>query len=164
MAQWSLSCFISPTFAFANKAEKTKKIDKKSPVQKQKKSAAKTKSKKTQPDGFYKNATLEKIYKRQAKRMKRIDAYKKKGIIGEADSGLLKIRQPQALNGKAKAMMEKVVKVENSDRQIIIREIEKGISGTEKRKAFVRRRLFELYRQTDPRGTYFFQADHWNKK
>ncbi len=159
----SSSLFISPAMAFASKEQEAKK-QKKASTPKPKKQVNKNKSKKAPADGFYKNSTLEKIYKRQAKRMKRIDAYKKKGIIGEADNGMLKIRQPQALNGKAKAMMEKVVKVENSDRTIIIREIEKGISGTAKRKAFVRRRLFELYRQTDPRGTYFFQADHWNKK
>ncbi len=156
--------FVSTSSAFAGKSKEVKAAKKREALKRSKKAQTATKKMAKNPDPFYKSKLLDKIYKRQAKRMKRISEFKKQGVIGEADNGLLKVREVGKLKAKDKELMEKLVKVENSDRQKIFSEMEKDASYTKSNKVFLRRRYFELYRQMDSRGTYFFQADHWHKK
>ncbi len=120
--------------------------------------------KKIKPDPFYSDKTLAKIYRRQAKRMKRLDLFKKKGMIGEADSAMLLIRDLSKLKPKQKKFVQKLVKVENSDRLRIVSAIQKKLTPSMENYKFVRRRLFELYRAMDSSGTYYYEADHWRKK
>lgn len=113
---------------------------------------------------FVENKTLKKIYGRQARRSKVIDAFKKKGALGESDSGLLKVRTSKGLSKKEKEIMNKFVKAENKDRKRIIAEIEKGGFYTERQKKEIRQTMFKFNRTSDSKGTYFFQADNWQKK
>lgn len=152
-----LACFLMPvTCAHAEKKNQTKSVSKKT---------GKTNSKKVkaQPDPFDTSNHLKAIYKKQAKRMKTIDKFKKKGWIGESDSGLLKYKDPKA-SGKTKELLEKVVSAENKDREDIIKFIEAGVRDTKENKIFIRRRLFELYREMDATGTFYYQADNWHQK
>lgn len=151
---------ISTSQAFAGKAsdkKKTKEANKEKAVTKKKSSNDEKK------DPFYANKTLKKIYYRQAKRASRIRNYKIKGVIGEADDGLLKIRDSSSLKKEDKLKMEKIVKVENSDRNRIFKEVEKGIPSSQLDREANRRHLFKFYHAGDETGMYYFQADHWMK-
>lgn len=123
-----------------------------------------SKNKKLSPDPFYKSSKLNKIYLRQAKRQRVIIDYKKKGWVGESDDGSLKIRDIKKVSSKDRALLQKAVKVENSDRKIILKEIEKTAKYSESEKKQMRQRLFKGYLEMDPKGTYYFQADHWQVK
>ncbi len=124
-----------------------------------------TKDKKfTSDDPFYSSKKLDKIYLRQAKRMNRIIAFKKKGNVGEADNGLLRIRTMMGLKKKESLLLKKLVKVENSDREIIFKSIEKGIVVTPAAKKTIRFNYFENQMAGELTGFYYFRADHWHKK
>ena len=133
-----------------------------SPSKKKKKTKKVARKKKT--NAFAENKTLKKIYGRQARRAKTIFAFKKKGVLGEADNALLKVKTTKGLSKKEKEIMEKFVKAENNDRKRIIAEIEKGGNYSDRQKTEIRQNLFKLNKASDIKGIYFYQADHWHKK
>jgi hypothetical protein len=161
---WSVSSQVSSVLAFASKAEPTKK-NKKLKVKKAALAKNKTlKKPKVSPDAFFSSPLIDKISRRQAKRMKRVVYFKKKGTLGEADNGLLKIRSTKALSKKEIQLLSQLVKVENSDREKIFQEMTKDGYYSKKNRKEMRARYFRYFRQMDPKGVYFFQADHWHKK
>ena len=113
---------------------------------------------------FFKSPIVKKIHKRQARRLGVIQSLKKKGVIGEAEDGLLKIRDASNLSKKDKVTMEKLVKVENKDRIIIFKDIAKRQKFNEFDYNFLRRNMFDTYLDLDPIGTYYYSNRAWLKK
>lgn len=139
-------------------AKKLNKAKEKSKIKNQKK------SKNQKKDPFYSSKYLDKIYLRMAKRQNRIIGFKKKGVVGEADNGLLKMRTTKGLSTKEKELLEKLVKVENSDRNKMFSKMEEGTQPTKLMKEETRRHYFETQLTSDGSGVYYFRADHWMKK
>lgn len=148
--------------AFAEKSDsKRAEAKKNSEGPKKNKRLRNQKSKK---DSFDQSTVLPKIYQRQAKRAAKIRLFKSKGHIGEADNGLLKIRSLSSLPAKQKKFLEKLVKIENSDREKIFSIIQKDVLSTKENKQSMRLRYFENNLASDAKGIYYFRADHWTKK
>ena len=123
---------------------------------------AKKKKKKSQ--NFLDSKLIKKIYKRQARRQKSLNKYKAKGRIGEADSGFILIYNVKKLSKKERAGIEKLVKVENGDRERLYSEVARVNKYNEEQMKFFKFTMFETYFEYDAKGVYYFRADHWQKK
>ncbi len=93
-----------------------------------------------------------------------IRQYKKKGILGEKDNGLLAIRNTDDLSRKEKLKLKKLVNSENKDRNKLYKIISKANQHSEKQEALLRLNMFRAHLDVDPRGTYYFEKKQWYKK
>ena len=137
---------------------------KKKPVKKPKKQVKKSKKTTTKTKNVLNSKLVQKILKRQAKRLVRITEFKKKGAIGESDSGFLAIRGTSALKKSDKEKMQVLVRVENSDREKLYSKIIKANSYSKEDASFLKFTMFESYLLLDKKGTYYYRADAWQKK
>ena len=69
------------------------------------------------------SSVIDEAKARRIERLSDIQGYKDKKILGENKDGLLDIRSTEGLDGKQAALLQKIVKEENSDRMTIYREI-----------------------------------------
>lgn len=115
-------------------------------------------------DPFARSRGLAKIYDRQAKRAKFIQRYKKTGAVGETEWGRLMIRDQKKLSKRDGKRLNKLVSLENKDRERIFSAIMKGLAGNRENQKAMRLRYFEQNLANDSKGTYYFRADHWQQK
>jgi uncharacterized protein len=103
------------------------------------------------------------LQKRQVKRMAAIRDFKMGGFIGETDSGLLAIHDVKQVNARNQKVLKKLVEDENKDRQQIYNEIMVYNKLKPEQKPALIQNFFEVYRNTDPKGTYYYEKKVWQK-
>lgn len=100
---------------------------------------------------------------RQLQRMDVIDTIKGKGYAGEAETGLLKIRELKGLKDIEKKFVEQSVADENIDRTNIYNEIAAYNKMKKQEKELLIKNAYEVYRNTSKKGTYYFEKGLWQK-
>ena len=105
------------------------------------------------------------ILDKQKKRLSKILRYKKMGVLGESDDGLLAIKDIGKVKNKGeKTRVKMLVKNENSDRDDLYKEIvaSNGLAAdTEKR---IRKVFFSKFKDHDPAGSMYRQGGTWKTK
>ena len=114
---------------------------------------------------FLDSSIVKKIHKRQARRRNALNALKLKGVVGEAENGTIMIRDITVIKKKkSQEKIEKLVKVENNDRELVIKEMVKVNKFKAKDEVLLRLKLFEGYLKYDGKGTYHFRNNRWQQK
>lgn len=108
--------------------------------------------------------SIAKINQSQIERSSKIQFYKNKGQIGEAEGAMLAIREPKTIKADELAVIKKLVDEENKDRTVEINEIAKANKFDAAKKAHLIKAYFETKKGTDAKGTYFFESNVWQKK
>jgi uncharacterized protein len=103
------------------------------------------------------------LQKRQVKRMAALRDFKMAGFIGETDSGLLAIHDLSKVNARNQKILKKLVEDENKDRLQIFNEIMSYNRLKPEQKPVLIQNFFEVYRNTDPKGTFFYEKKVWQK-
>jgi hypothetical protein len=163
MGRFPSGMFVSTSHAFSGKKNE-KKVAPAKKAKSQKKIKTKGKVSQKSRATFDQSKVVDQVAKNQARRMRLIDRFKKRGVIGEADNGMIKIRQSQGLSAEEKQKLMSLVKAENNDREKMFKVMEQQAAYNQEDKQYMRRKYFEHNRVSDPDGSYFFQADHWHKK
>lgn len=101
--------------------------------------------------------------KRQVKRMAMFRDFKFAGFLGETDQGLLAIRDISKTTPENQKFIKKLVDEENKDRLQIYKEIANYNKLKPKQKQMLIQNFFEVYRNTDAKGTYYFEKKAWQK-
>ncbi len=104
------------------------------------------------------------ILKRQLQRMDEIKSFKKLGSIGEADTGLLAVREKTGLNNENAKRMEVLVGEENRDRKLIYEEIIKYNKLKKNDVDLFYKSVFDTLKNADPKGTHYLEKSTWIKK
>lgn len=105
-----------------------------------------------------------KHFKAQLGRMDEIRKYKFAGHIGEADSGMLAIRDIKSLSKDEQKKITKLVDDENKDRKQIYAILVKHNKLSDKEKDMLLRSAFETYRNMDSKKTFHFENKKWQQK
>lgn len=105
-----------------------------------------------------------KYFKSQLTRMDDIRKAKFAGYIGEADDGLLAIREIKALSKDEQKKITKLVTDENKDRKQIYTILIKHNKLSEKEKVMLVRSAYETYRNMDSKKTFHFENKKWQQK
>lgn len=100
----------------------------------------------------------------QVERRPLILQYKIKGQVGESETGLLMIREPKSLKPEILKAITVVVDAENVSRKNELEEIAKINQMDAQTKAEFVKIYFSVNKGTDPKGTYFFESNTWQKK
>lgn len=103
------------------------------------------------------------IQSREVGRLSRIDDFKKQGLIGENNRGLLEVRgEPKPLQKKA---IEKLISEENADRQQLFKEVIK-INGLESGQlGAVSSKFMSSFQSKSPAKTWMQDSSgKWNQK
>ena len=93
-----------------------------------------------------------------------IRKYKFAGYIGEADTGMLAIREIKALSKDEQKKITKLVEDENKDRKQIYAILGKHNKLSEKEKVMLIRSAYETYKNMDSKKTYHFENKKWLQK
>lgn len=106
-----------------------------------------------------------KYIKKQIQRKPVLRKYRYKGHVGEADTGYLAIRTLEGLKKEEKEKVKKLVEAENQDRKNIYAEVIKyNKLDTEKKKKIMIESFYHVYKNTSPKGNYFYENKTWQKK
>ena len=105
-----------------------------------------------------------KHFKSQLTRMDDIRKYKFAGYIGEADTGMLAIREIKSLSKDEQKKITKLVDDENKDRKQIYAILGKYNKLSEKEKVMLIRSAYETYKNMDSKKTYHFENKKWLQK
>jgi uncharacterized protein YdbL (DUF1318 family) len=105
-----------------------------------------------------------KHFKSQLTRMDEIRKNKFAGYIGEADNGMLAIRDIKALSKDEQKKITKLVDDENKDRKQIYAILIKHNKLNEKEKAMLVRSAYETYKNMDSKKTYHLENKKWLQK
>ncbi len=105
-----------------------------------------------------------KHFKSQLSRMDDIRKNKFAGYIGEADTGMLAIREIKALSKDEQKKITKLVDDENKDRKKIYAILMKHNKLNEKERAMLIRSAYETYKNMDSKKTYHFENKKWLQK
>lgn len=128
------------------------------------KTSKKTKKRRVDITKVLNSRAVSKIHKRQARRMTAIKGYKRKGIIGEKENGLLAIRSMDKLSKKEKSRLRRIVDRENRDRNKLYQIISRASGHSKKEATFLRLNMFQSHLEVDLRGTYYFEKGRWQQK
>jgi uncharacterized protein YdbL (DUF1318 family) len=104
------------------------------------------------------------IQDRQAKRLKAIDEFKKKGVIGETEQGLIETRDASAVKGLARNLLDKIVADENADREELYKELAQANSLSATTLSAMRRSFYESFKKASPAGSWYKTGGEWKKK
>lgn len=96
--------------------------------------------------------------------MDEIRKHKFSGYIGEADNGMLAIREIKTLSKDEQKKISKLVDDENRDRKQIYAILGKHNKLNEKEKAMLIRSAYETYKNMDSKKTYHFENKKWLQK
>ena len=124
----------------------------------------KNRKRKVKRKSFYEQRPVKIIQRRRAKRLPKIEKYKRNGFIGEASNGNLKVRKQSQMSAKVKKRCSILVAAENRDRTKITRKILAQKSFKKEEEATLRQSRFEVLLSRDPIGTYYYENGHWRKK
>lgn len=102
--------------------------------------------------------------KSQVERMDLIKAHKLTGVLGETETAMLAIHDTKGLNPRQIKRANELMEAENKDRKAIFAEIARFNKLNEKEKELLIRSAYEAYRNTDAKGTYYFEKKAWHKK
>ncbi len=105
-----------------------------------------------------------KHFKSQLTRMDEIRKNKFAGYIGEADTGLLAIREIKALSKDEQKKITKLVEDENKDRKQIYAILIKHNKLKDQEKTMLIRSAYETYKNMDSKKTYHFENKKWLQK
>lgn len=106
---------------------------------------------------------MKKLFKRQGQRRETLNTAKEKGLIGESETGYLKVRTTKGLKeGVAKKILS-LVQSENNDRKKIYEALERPHRKNSDNKKIFRQSLFETHKKWDPPGAFYFQDKKWHK-
>lgn len=105
-----------------------------------------------------------KYFKSQLSRMDDIRKNKFSGYIGEADTGLLAIREVKSLSKDEQKKIIKLLDDENKDRTQIYAILIKHNKLNEKEKTMLIRSAYETYKNMDSKKTYHFENKKWLQK
>jgi hypothetical protein len=106
---------------------------------------------------------IKKIFERQAKRRPSILNSKNKGLIGESQDGLLKMRTDKGLSQDVKKKLKTLVDMENKDRSRFYKAMSIELKDSTQVER-IKNNMFETYLSTDPSGVYYFKDKQWHKK
>lgn len=96
--------------------------------------------------------------------MDEIRKHKFSGYIGEAETGLLAIREIKALSKDEQKKIAKLVEDENKDRKQIYVILIKHNKLSDKEKTMLIRSAYETYKNMDSKKTYHFENKKWLQK
>lgn len=116
------------------------------------------------PKSFLDSKMVKKIHTRQARRKNALDSLKAKGAIGEASNGFVKIRSTKGLAKKTIPRMKKLVKVENNDRKLVYKKIQKMEKYNKIEMRVLLDQMFQKYLELDLPGTYYYSEGQWQRK
>jgi uncharacterized protein YdbL (DUF1318 family) len=105
-----------------------------------------------------------KHFKSQLTRMDEIRKHKFSGYIGEADNGMLAIREIKSLSKDEQKKITKLVDEENKDRKQIYVILAKHNKLNDKEKMMLIRSAYETYKNMDSKKTYHFENKKWLQK
>ncbi len=69
------------------------------------------------------NPTIQQIIQSRAGRVRELNRHKASGLLGESNTALVDIRDPQVLSLQERAAVQKLVRDENADRERMFKEI-----------------------------------------
>ncbi len=105
-----------------------------------------------------------KYLKSQLNRMDQVRKYKILGYIGEAEQAVLSVRDIKSLTKTEQEKIKKTVDEENADRKAIFSAIAKYNKLNKHEYGFLLKSAYETYRNTDPKGTYYYEGRQWQKR
>lgn len=105
-----------------------------------------------------------KYLKSQLNRMDQVRRYKILGYIGEGEQAVLVVRDTKGLAKADQEKLNKVVVEENADRKAIFAAIAKYNKLSSQEYDFLLKSAYETYRNTDPKGTYYYEGRQWQKR
>lgn len=101
--------------------------------------------------------------KRQVARVPDIRKYKALGYIGESETGFLAINPTQAGKAEVQAQVKKLIDEENKDRQAVVNEVVKYNKLNAKQKEILIKTIYEVFRDSSAKGTFYFEKGTWQK-
>ncbi len=116
------------------------------------------------PTTFLDSKMVKKIHSRQARRKNALDSLKAKGVIGEASTGFIKVRTTKGLSPKTVNRMKKLVQVENNDRKLVYKKIQKMENYNKIEMRVLLDQMFQKYLELDLPGTYYYSQGQWQTK
>ncbi len=116
------------------------------------------------PTSFLDSKMVKKIHSRQARRKNALDSLKAKSVIGEASNGFIKIRSTKGLSPKTLNRMKKLVQVENNDRKLVYKKIQKMENYNKIEMRILIDQMFQKYLELDLPGTYYYSQGQWQRK
>lgn len=111
------------------------------------------------------NAVIRKIKEKMKKRYPQLVPYFNAGNIGEDNRGFLSLRNVSGLSVKQRARLNKLVKAENKDRQILYAEVAKALQIAPDQVSRVGKIFAKKWHETS-KGGWWIQLDDgtWTKK
>ncbi|MBN20189.1 MAG: hypothetical protein CL678_02790 [Bdellovibrionaceae bacterium] len=108
---------------------------------------------------------IREIQSRQKSRIRKIDDYKKKGWIGEGESGLLVLRT-QDLQKKTLLLrqVKKIVEKENKDRKELYEEVSELNQLQPHQASAISEHFSHSFQQLSPQGTWIQTRGTWSQK
>ena len=118
------------------------------------------------PDPEVSNPAIRKIIESRASRLNQINEYKSKGVIGESNEALLVVRNLETLSDlKARAEVQKLVRVENADREQLFKEIAAAKNVDASQIPQIRTTYASTIREAARRGDWIQMPDgSWKQK
>jgi len=111
------------------------------------------------------SAKTETIKARMRGRVSEIISYKKQGLIGESNDGMLVIHDPSKVKPLLKKKLESFVKAENADRESLYGEIAESNHLSSSNVAQMRKSFTRSFQAESPSGTWVQASDStWSQK
>lgn len=105
-----------------------------------------------------------KYMKNQIERMDLVKAHKLTGVLGETEKGMLGLHDISKLKPTQVKRAKDLMEAENKDRKAIFDEIARFNKLNAQEKELLLKSAFETYRNTDAKGTFYFEKAAWHKK
>tara|TARA_B100000749_G_scaffold122825_1_gene93813 strand:- start:53005 stop:53595 length:591 start_codon:yes stop_codon:yes gene_type:complete len=103
------------------------------------------------------------IQVKQAKRLDKIDRFKKKGLIGEAENGLLVVKKESSKKIEKKRV-DQLVSEENADREMLYEEVMSSNGIDASQSARLRKSFHQSFVNASPAGTPVESGGSWTNK
>mgnify|MGYP002835222557 CR=1 FL=1 len=110
-----------------------------------------------------KSAKAKEIQSRQASRISKIDRFKKKGLIGEAQNGLLEVKNDSGKKLEMKRVNQLVAE-ENADRESLYNEVMSSNGIDPSQSARLRKSFHQSFVDASPAGTPVESNGQWKAK
>ena len=118
-------------------------------------------------DTYFKTQTslTRALQEKQRKRIKKIDTYKRQGVIGEDNRGLLLIKDDSKLRKLRKKMAKQLVEAENQDRQLLYKEVLKANQMADEKQEMLQGSFARSFQKRSPKGTWIQAPDGaWSRR